>query len=688
MPNRLANETSPYLLQHKDNPVDWYPWCEEAFERAKAEDKPVFLSIGYSACHWCHVMERESFEDKATAALMNESYINIKVDREERPDVDSIYMQAVQALTGHGGWPMSVWLLPDGRPFYGGTYFPDSPRHGMPSFQQVLLRISEIYQEKRDRIENDASRLTSAISGRIMLDNETNQTLTADVLDAAYQQIAQRYDAEWGGFASAPKFPPSMTLELLLRLHGRHGWAQALEMVRYTLDRMARGGMYDQVGGGFHRYSVDRYWLVPHFEKMLYDNALLIRSYLYGYQVTGDETYRRIVEETIEYVRREMASPEGGFYSSQDADSEGQEGKFFVWSRQELADLLPEEVDTDLLLDYWGLEDGPNFEGRSILWVPTHPKEVAHRHAVSVEDLRDQVALARKVLFAAREQRIKPSRDEKVLVSWNALLINSLAQAGRALEEPAYVALAATAADFILTIMRQKNGCLFRSYKDGQSRFNAYLEDYSFLIEALVELYQSTFDARWFDEALQLTEIMVEQFWDDESGFFDTPHNHESLITRPQEVTDNAIPSGTSGAIAALARMAAFTGNTQWREQVERILARLGTAIQQYPQAFSYLACQLEFVTSLPREVVLIGQPDAERMMELKSILFGSYRPNQIVAMAQPGDGQAEELIPLLEGREMVDDQVTAYVCQSFVCKLPVTEPHLLAEQLNAPLTS
>ena len=420
MANRLANETSPYLLQHKDNPVDWYAWGDEAFERAKAEDKPVFLSVGYSACHWCHVMESESFDNEQTAALMNEHFICIKVDREERPDVDSIYMQAVQALTGHGGWPMSVWLLPDGRPFYGGTYFPDSPRHGMPSFQQVLKRIAEIYQEKRDRIENDASRLTAAISGRIILDNEANQVLSADVLETAYQQIARNYDAQWGGFGSAPKFPPAMMVEFLLRLHRRYGWTQPLEMVRSTLNRMMRGGLFDQIGGGFHRYSVDRYWLVPHFEKMLYDNALLIRAYLYGFQVLKDPAYRRVIEETVEYVRREMTSSSGAFYSSQDADSDGEEGKFFAWTLEEIRGALNGSVNLELVLDYWGVGGGPNFEDMNILWVPEEDEIVAARHDVTPEALRTAVEDARSILFEIREQRIYALEQSRVGESWRS----------------------------------------------------------------------------------------------------------------------------------------------------------------------------------------------------------------------------------------------------------------------------
>ena len=681
MPNRLANETSPYLLQHKDNPVDWYPWGEEAFERARAEDKPIFLSIGYSACHWCHVMERESFEDEETAALMNEHFINIKVDREERPDVDSVYMNAVQALTGRGGWPMSVWLLPDGRPFFGGTYFPDTPRHGLPSFRQVLLRVAAAYREQRDLLEKEADSLTRAISGRVLLESERNRTFSAETLKVAFQGIAARYDARHGGFGSAPKFPPAMTLEFLLRLHRRYGWPQALKMTTHTLDRMAWGGMYDQVGGGFHRYSVDALWLVPHFEKMLYDNALLIRAYLYGYQVTGEPRYRRVVEQTVEYIRREMTDPQGGFYSSQDADSEGEEGKYFVWTEEELRAALGSSVNVEAVLDYWGVKAGPNFEGRSILWVPEEPEKVAARNGLSVETLRDEVEKARQTLSRRREERIRPGCDDKILTAWNGLMINSLAQAGRALGREEYVRMATRAADFILRELQQ-DGRLLRSCKDGRARFNAYLEDYAFLTEGLIELYQTTFDLRWFKEALALTGRMVDLFWDDEAGFYDTSHDHEELVTRPQELADNATPSGTSSAVAVLLRMAILAGREDWRERAERILNRLNSAIQGYPSAFAYLASQLDFALSGPHEIALVGDPESEEMRGLLEVLRGPYRPNQVVALCRPGEEEATRWIPLLAGREQVDGRATAYVCRNFACRLPVTTPEALEAEL------
>lgn len=681
MPNRLVNETSPYLLQHKHNPVDWYPWGEEAFEVAKCKDKPIFLSIGYSACHWCHVMAHESFEDPETAAIMNEHYINIKVDREERPDVDAVYMNAVQALTGRGGWPLSAWLLPDGRPFYGGTYFPNEPRHGMPSFKQVLVRIAELFREKRDSLEQDASRLTDAISGRILLDHEHAQTLSLDILAAAFQHLASRYDARSGGFGTQPKFPPSMTLELLLRLHWRYGWQQALNMVTHTLDRMAWGGIYDQIGGGFHRYSVDAMWLVPHFEKMLYDNAMLIRAYLYAYQVTGERRYRRVIEETVAYVGREMTAPDGGFYSSQDADSEGEEGKYYLWTEDEIRAELEGHANVEAVLDYWGVLEGPNFEGRSILWVPEPAEAVAGRHNMSASDLIAEVERARSLLFKLRERRVKPGRDDKVLTAWNGLMISSLAQAGRALGREDFTRMAERAARFVLDNLRHQ-GHLLRSYRDGQARFRGFLEDYAFLGEGLLELYQATFDLRWYREALGLAGRVVELFWDDESGFYDTAHDHEDLITRPQEVTDNVMPSGTSAAVALLARLSILAGRPDWRKYAERVLSRLAPAIQQYPNAFPYLACQIDFLAGGVHEIALVGDPTSPDMQALLGVIRKPYRPNQVVALHVPGD-DAADAIPLLSGRGQIGGAATAYVCRDFVCRMPVTTPEALQTELQ-----
>jgi len=682
MPNRLANETSPYLLQHKDNPVDWYPWGEEAFEKARTEDKPIFLSVGYSACHWCHVMEHESFEDEATAAYLNDHFVSIKVDREERPDVDSIYMSVVVALTRHGGWPMSVWMLPDGRPFYGGTYFPNLPRQGMLSFMQILQRLHEVYQNQRDALERDASNITQAVQTRLQLETESGDRVeTDDVFQTALQALANEFDQRNGGFGMQPKFPPSMTLEFLLRMHQRYDVVEARFMVERTLDRMAYGGMYDQLGGGFARYSVDAVWLVPHFEKMLYDNALLLRSYLYGYQVIEKPLYLRVIDETLEYIAREMTSPEGGFYSSQDADSEGEEGKFFVWRKDELLSLLPDDVNQDLLVDYWGLKHGPNFEGNNILWVPDNPEEVVERHDVTHVELHLQVSKARAVLFEHREKRIHPGLDDKILTSWNGLMIHSLARIARALSRDDALNMAVTAAEFVLGSLYE-DGRLHRTYKQGRARFNAYLEDYSFFIEALIELYQSTFDIKWYRHALTLTGTMVDLFWDDEIGFYDTSHDHENLISRPQDLQDNAIPSGTSSAVAVLLRMAILADKPDWRDKALKILARLSSPIARYPQAFAYLGSQLDFAFGEPHEVALIGKLNTEHTQELLEVVNKAFRPNQIIVLGEPESETLEEMV-LLSGRTQLEEVATAYVCQNYVCQLPVNTPDALAEQLQ-----
>jgi len=681
MPNRLADETSPYLLQHKDNPVEWHPWGEAAFRAAREQDKPIFLSVGYSACHWCHVMAHESFEDVETAGLMNEYFINIKVDREERPDVDSIYMNAVQAITGRGGWPMSVWLLPDGRPFYGGTYYPKEPGHGLPSFKQVLQRVAEIYRESRASLEQDAQHLTDAISRTIALDAPDSAAPPIDFLQAAFQDYAASYDERYGGFGGAPKFPPAMGIEFLLRLHKRFGGDHLLTIVTNTLDHMMYGGIYDQVGGGFHRYSVDAVWLVPHFEKMLYDNALLIRAYLYGYQVTGFSRYRDVVEDTITSIRREMMSSEGAFYSALDADSEGQEGKYYIWTADELRDALAGAVDSNLVLDAWGVDRGPNFEGYNILWMPDNPLTVSERRGISPDALKEALSTARSILLERRERRIKPGLDHKVLTAWNGLMITSLAQAGAALGRIDYIHMAVQATEYVLETGRV-DGRLRRSLTGDVARFSAYLEDYAFLIEGLLALYQATFDLRWFREAKILTNQMIELFWDDQSGFFDTAHDHESLVYRPQDVTDGAMPSGTSGAVAVLARMAILADQPKWREYAERVVSRFASAIQQYPRAFAYLASQADFLLGEPHEVALVGELSNTAAQALLYELTRAYRPNQVLALRRPDDDEAPALIPLLSGRELVDGKPTVYVCRNFVCRLPV----VTIEQLHAEL--
>jgi uncharacterized protein YyaL (SSP411 family) len=682
MANRLANETSPYLLQHKDNPVDWYPWGEEALERAREEDKPILLSVGYSACHWCHVMERESFEDEETARMMNEHFVNIKVDREERPDIDSIYMSAVQALTRGGGWPMTVFLTPDGAPFYGGTYFPPAPRGGLPSFQQVLLGLADAYENRRDEVLRSAEGVREylrAATGAAI----PKSALGTGLLDGAARSLLSELDRRFGGFGGAPKFPQAMNLEVLLRHHHRTGDAEALSGVETTLRAMANGGIYDQLGGGFARYSVDRYWLVPHFEKMLYDNALLSRLYLEAYQATGDPFYGRIAEETLDYVLRDMTSLEGGFYSAEDADSEGEEGKFYVWTPAEIREVLgPEEA--ELAARFWDVTERGNFEGKNILHVPRPPEAVAAEFGLSQQELWDRMVGIRSKLFAAREERIRPGRDEKVLAAWNGLMLRSFALAFRVLDRQDYREAARRNAAFLLDSLRS-DGRLHRSYKDGRARFNGYLEDYAMVADGLVALYEATFETRWLAEAEVLCDAVLELFWDEEkSTFYDTPADHEELVTRPRDVYDSAAPSGNSVAADVLLRLALLLDRDDYRARAEAVLEELSGGMEKLPGGFGRLLAALDFHLSRPREVAIIGDPDSPDTRALVETVYARYLPNKVVAGRAPEDEEPAGLLPLLADRPTRDGKATAYVCEGYACQMPTAEPEELRHQLDA----
>jgi uncharacterized protein YyaL (SSP411 family) len=652
MANRLADETSPYLLQHKDNPVDWFPWGEEALTRAREEDRPIVLSIGYSACHWCHVMERESFEDPATAELMNERFVPIKLDREERPDIDSIYMEACQAMTGSGGWPLNVFLTPEQVPFYAGTYFPPEPRMGMPSWRQVLEGVAHAWEEQREEIRAGAPRVAERLRGGAAL-RPSNQPLRAELLDEAVQRLGENFDPANGGFGGAPKFPPASALEFLMRRGER-------AMVAQTLRAMASGGMYDQVGGGFARYSVDPHWLVPHFEKMLYDNALLARAYLHGWQVTGEPLFRRVAEETLDWALSEMRAPEGGFYSALDADSEGIEGKFYVWSVEGLREALADEPDADEAIAWFGATDRGNFEGANIpVRGPGEP---------------DRLDDWRRLLYEARSQRVWPGLDDKRLTSWNALMISALAEAGAVLERADYLTAAAGTADFLLGSVRDDQGRLLRTWKDGRGRLNAYLEDHAYLLEALLTLYESSFDPRWFSEAVALADTTIERFGDEEhGGFFETSVDHERLLTRRKDLEDHPIPSGNASAAFGLLRLAALTGEHRYEEQAVGVLRLLHELAPRHPQAFGHLLQALDFHLSPVREVALVGE-DRE---PLERVVRGAFRPHLVLA-GGPADG-----VPLLRDRTPVDGRAAAYVCEHFACQAPVTEPEELERLLS-----
>ena len=683
--NRLINEDSPYLLKHAFNPVDWYAWGSEALDKAKAEDKPILLSIGYSACHWCSVMERESFENEEIAKLMNENFISIKVDREERPDVDQIYMNAVQLMTGHGGWPMTVFLTPEGVPFYAGTYFPPEDRYNMPGFPRVLEGVAEAYRARPDDVTQTAVSMLTELR-RMGQVRESNAALSTMMLDAAYRGISRSYDPQHGGFGSAPKFPAPMNLEFLLRTHARTGQREALEMVKLTCRKMAEGGMYDQLGGGFHRYSTDARWLVPHFEKMLYDNALLARHYLHVYQQTGDEFYRRISEETLDYVLREMTDERGGFYSTQDADSEGHEGKFFVWTPSEIKEVLGEE-DGALICAYYDVTESGNFEGKNILHVGRSVEEVAKESNVTVEEVTDVLRRGRQKLFEARERRVKPARDEKVLTAWNGLMLAAFAEASVILDREDYLEAAKRNARFVLDHLRRDH-LLLRTYKDGQAKLNGYLEDYAFFADGLLALFEATGELRWMEEAVGITEQMWEEFWDEhDGGFFYTGKSHEELIVRSKDYMDNATPSGNSVAAEVLLRLAVLTGREDYSRKAVTILRLISDLVRRYPSAFGRALGALDFYLSSPKEIAIIGERAGSDTRSLVREVWKPYLPNKVVVQSATGDERAAEIIPLLRERTMIEGRATAYVCEHYTCQQPVTSAVELAAQLKPRVT-
>jgi uncharacterized protein YyaL (SSP411 family) len=652
MPNRLAHETSPYLLQHSENPVDWHPWGAEALERAREDDRPILLSVGYSACHWCHVMERESFEDPETAAYMNDHFVNVKVDREERPDVDAIYMEAVQGMSGQGGWPMTVFLDPEGVPFYGGTYFPPDESRGMPSFRMVMEAVVDAFERKREEIR-ERSAGTRARLGAIGLVEPNPEPPEANQLEEAVARLRAAADPERGGFGGAPKFPPASALELLLA-RGEP------EVVERTLDAMLAGGIYDQIGGGFARYSVDADWLVPHFEKMLYDNALLARAYLHGWQALGHERYRRVCEETLNWMLTEMRGPEGGFYSALDADSEGEEGRFYVWTPAQIREVLGAAAEP--VIEFYGVSEGGNFEGANIL------------HLAGGAEAAEPAGLAaaRRPLYEARSKRVWPGLDDKRLTSWNALAIAALAEAGAVLARDDYLTAARECADFVLDSLSDEAGRLLRTYKDGDSRLNAYLEDHAFLLEALLTLYESTFESRWFERARSLADTIVARFGDSErGGFFSTSDDHEELIARRKEIGDHPIPSGNSAAAMGMLRLAALSGEREYERQAEGVFRLFAKPATQHPESFAHLLRALDFHLSPTKEVALVG----DDLGELAATVRSHFRPHLVLA----GGPEGSDTPPLLEGRTTVDGKPAAYVCENFACRTPVTKPEELA---------
>ena len=669
--NHLASESSPYLLQHSHNPVNWFPWGGAALEKAKEEDKPILLSIGYSACHWCHVMEQESFEETSIAEQMNDNFINIKVDREERPDLDQIYMSAVQLMTGSGGWPLTIFLTPDAKPFYGGTYFPPDDRYNRPGFRRVLATISEAYRERRNEVVKNAQTLIEQINSQSAR-ADTNGQIDLELIEQAQRGIASNFDTNHGGFGSAPKFPPGMTIDFLLRHHHRTDNETSLRMANLTLHKMAFGGIYDQLAGGFHRYSTDERWLAPHFEKMLYDNALLGRVYIDAFQVTGLPLYQRIVEGTLDFVVCEMRAPEGGFYSTLDADSEGVEGKFYVWDQDEFDDVVGPNA--DILARYLDVTEHGNFEGHNILNVPLFPDAFAKAEGISSERLDKWMSDARLCLLERRESRVRPGRDEKILTDWNGLMLRTYADAAACFARADYQEVAESNAEFMLSVMWDGKG-LLHSFKDGEARFNAYLDDYVNLAHGLLGLYELTFEQRWLQECLQLMEHTIDNFWDEQhGGFFFTSNDHEALVARTKEYFDNATPSGNSVAADLLARLGKLLDRPDFTDKSERICQSVSDYIRRFPSGFGRMLAAGDFLTGPSQEVALIGQPDA-----FLPALRRLYLPRTVVAA---GDS---DHIALLKNREAVDGKPTAYVCKNYVCNEPTTEVSVFENLLKKP---
>ncbi len=679
--NRLIHETSPYLLQHAHNPVDWYPWGEEALTRAKQEQKPILLSIGYSACHWCHVMERESFENEEIAAVMNELFINIKVDREERPDLDEIYMNAVQIMTRQGGWPMTVFLTPDLKPFYGGTYYPPTDRYGRPGFPKVMHAVAEAFSGQNTQVLQQADQITAHLAQMSNVVDPHHHELTEELMTNAFQNYRSQFDAHHGGFGNAPKFPPSMGLPFLLRYWHHSGNANALEMVELTLEKMARGGMYDQLGGGFHRYSTDAHWLVPHFEKMLYDNAQLVVAYFEAYQATQKPFYRDIATETLDYVIREMYDAEnGGFYSTQDADSEGVEGKFFVWEPNDVEDIIGEE-NAEIFCEYYDITPQGNFEGENILNVQAPPDILARKLRMDLGELEALLADGKQKLFEAREKRIKPGLDDKILTSWNGIMIRGMAMGYQLTGKPEYLEACEKSAEFVLTTLSQDNGLLLRTYRDGKSHLNAYLEDYSYFIAGLIALYEASFEPKWLTEAERLAHLMIDQFGDDAGdGFFFTGKSHETLIVQSKSAYDGATPSGASMAIHSLLRLAKHLDNPEFHDKAVETLLLYFHQMEGMPSGSGQLLCELAFLLSTPKEIAIVGPKGDTKTETMLAALHSTYQPNKIVALSESAEGQT---LPLLAGKTQVDDTATAYVCENYACQAPTTDVEAFVELLR-----
>jgi uncharacterized protein YyaL (SSP411 family) len=701
--NRLIREKSPYLLQHAHNPVDWYPWGAEAFEKARREQKPIFLSVGYSTCHWCHVMERESFSDPEIAEIMNRYFVSIKVDREERPDIDQIYMTFVQATTGSGGWPMSVFLTPELKPFFGGTYFPKDDAFGRPGVRTVLLRIAEAWREKREGILKSASQVTTALQGFVNAEPGSKFVLQESILHNTYEQIAASYDATHGGFGPAPKFPRPVVFNFLLRYYARTGNKQALEMSLATLRAMTQGGIHDHIGGGFHRYSTDERWHVPHFEKMLYDQAQLASSYLDAYQITHDPFFSEVARDILDYVLRDMRDPDGGFYSAEDADSlleagkpEHAEGAFYVWTADELKKLLG--TDSAAVLSFrYGVEPGGNvppqqdiqgeLRGKNILFVQHSVAETAKQFHRSVKEIEGLLAAAREKLFQARSQRPRPPRDDKVLTAWNGLMISALARAAQVLDDERYLSAAEAAAEFLHSrLYDDKTGLLKRRYRAGSAEINGFADDYAFLIQGLLDLYEASFNVKWLSWAIRLQEKQDELFWDKQhGGYFSTAGSDPSVLLRMKDAYDGAEPAPNSVSAMNLLRLWQMTDRAEWRSKAEKTFAAFAGRLEKNPEAVPQLVAAVDFGLSKPKQIVIAGKPEAADTKALLRLVHERYIPNKILLLADGGAGQKQlaQWLPFLEGVTRKQGRATAYICQNYVCKLPANDPTVVARLLD-----
>jgi hypothetical protein len=670
MSNRLAGESSPYLQQHADNPVDWYPWGSEALQRAREEDKPIFLSVGYAACHWCHVMEHESFENPDTAAIMNEHFINIKVDREERPDIDSLYMDAVVLLAGQGGWPMSVFLTPDGKPFYGGTYYPPEPRHQLPSFRQVLISVSRAWNNDRERLMTNADTLSNRIASIALL-QPGEDALDEDAMQVAAETLFRLYDWTHGGWGGAPKFPMPQVVQFLLRTHHRRGDALARDMATHALANMARGGIRDHLAGGFHRYAVDQAWLVPHFEKMLYDNALLSQAYLDTWKVTGDAQTLEVAEETLRFLLVDMRHPEGGFYSSLDADSEGEEGLYYVWTLDELRSVLTDDAQFALFVAAYGATEAGNFEGKNILYRAKTAEELAEAFELETEEIQKLLSTSRTTLLQARAQRQLPALDDKVVASWNGFVLHALAEGARALDDPAFLKAAQQLAGFFLDCMIV-DGKLMRSWRLGQARQPAFLEDHAALGMGLLALYQADFNPLWYQAAIDQADEILTHFRDPQGGFFDTRDDHETLIARPKSMQDSPTPSGNTLATELLFRLSALSA--------EAAIRAMQDTASRHPTSFAGWLSALDFAIGPQWQLAMVGRPESDDFRSMAAVIRKRFLPNLVIA---GGTGTMEDEPPLMRGRQTIENKATAYLCQSFTCNLPTTSPDDLLEQLE-----